>query len=255
MMGEAQNSAREGLTQTEADGHRRHGFAGPFTLCSPKEARERAESVRRQVLTRPGPASHRVPGMSRHFDDRTTHELCTHPAILDRVTSIYGPDILLWRSNYFLKEPSGTKIPWHQDDHYWPIYPRITVTAWIALDAANLENGCVQVIPGSHKTPIPVRPVRKQRYGFGEVALVSREDQAKAVPILCRAGEFFLFAERLLHGSRPNLTDRPRLGLAARFTIPSVKVYSDEHFDPNVVLLVRGEDRCGFNVIGHGPDG
>ena len=46
----------------------------------------------------------------------------------------------------------GMEVPWHQDGQYWPIRPLATCTAWIALDDSTPENGCLKIIPGSHKS-------------------------------------------------------------------------------------------------------
>src|SRR3954462_7143566 len=74
------------------------------------------------------------------------------PAIVDMVEQILGPDFALWNSSFFAKPAlTGRKTPWHQDGEYWPVRPIATCTVWIAVDDSTPENGCLQVIKGSHK--------------------------------------------------------------------------------------------------------
>ena len=82
-------------------------------------------------------------------------EYARHSPFLDMVEQLIGPDIILWGVTLFSK-PAGTglEVPWHQDGHYWPMRPRATCTLWIALDDSTSENGCMRVIPGSHRYPI-----------------------------------------------------------------------------------------------------
>ena len=83
------------------------------------------------------------------------YDLCADPAITDRVVSLLGPDIVLWSSNFWTKQPGGKEVPWHQDINYWPLDPPLNVTAWLAIDEATVENSCVRIIPGSHKKMLP----------------------------------------------------------------------------------------------------
>src|SRR5687768_5528916 len=75
------------------------------------------------------------------------------PEILDMVGQLIGEDIALWNASFFAKPARvGTRTPWHQDGEYWPIRPLATCTVWIAVDASTTENGCLRVIPGSHRS-------------------------------------------------------------------------------------------------------
>ena len=75
------------------------------------------------------------------------------PEILDMVAQVIGDDIALWNSSFFAKPARvGNKTPWHQDGEYWPIRPLATCTVWIAIDASTTKNGCLRVIPGSHRS-------------------------------------------------------------------------------------------------------
>ena len=89
-----------------------------------------------------------------HFQDRRLLDFLLAPQVLDLVECIVGPDILLWSSHFISKDPlTGRATPWHEDSAYWmgrlDRYDKI-VTVWLALDDVDRDNGCMQVIPGSH---------------------------------------------------------------------------------------------------------
>src|ERR1044071_1693964 len=72
------------------------------------------------------------------------YDLATEPSILDAVESILGPDLLIWDSRWFVKQPGDlTYISWHQDGTYWALDPPLACTAWIALSTSNAGNGAM----------------------------------------------------------------------------------------------------------------
>jgi ectoine hydroxylase-related dioxygenase (phytanoyl-CoA dioxygenase family) len=236
--------SREDIQQFHQD-----GYLSPFTLCTP----EKMDDIRPQVekvLATDSPHSWRE--QSRHLDSRIIYDLCAHPAIVQRMACIYGPDLVIWRSNFFVKNPGDKAIPWHQDRNYWPIEPPINITAWIAIDEARVENSCLQIIPGSHKLVVPHIKATEDM-GFNEMADTEYIDTSKAVNLELKPGQFFLFNERLVHYSAPNTSDKRRMGLAVRVTIPIVKVDHDELFKGHKVLQLCGTDPMGFNEVGEPP--
>ena len=234
------------LSREQVERYHGDGYLGPFTLCSPAEMAAIRERIDNEVIG----TWNEWPGaqyQTRHLDCRVVYELCAHAAILDRVACILGPDLVLWQSNFFMKEPGEKEYPWHQDANYWPIEPPINVSAWIAIDPATVENGCVQVIPGSHRKHVPHIPA-DAAHQFPEQADPEFVDADKAVYMELEAGQFFLFSERMLHHSDANRSDRPRTGLAVRLTVPIVRCY---HEHP--MIVVRGSDRMGFNRMAEPP--
>src|SRR5262249_54744974 len=162
-----------------------------------------------RVLTTPTPYSgynHRV----RHVDSRTVYQLCTAPAIIKRLIPLYGPDLLLWYSVIFDKPPARPDAqemyPWHQDKNNWDLEPMLNLTAWLALTPATVENGCVEVIPGSHLAAVPMMQDNDPRYSahaWGRACDPARIDESKARPMVLQPGQFFLFNERTVHRSGP----------------------------------------------------
>ena len=73
-----------------------------------------------RVLETDPPVSHNR-FHNRHLDSRAVYDLATDPAIVGRMAALYGPDLLVWRTNFFVKNQGSKAIPWHQDFHYCPL--------------------------------------------------------------------------------------------------------------------------------------
>lgn len=226
------------------------GYLGPFRICPPEQMAVSCDRIEREVLTTDGPNKNsRL--HARHLDCRVVFDLCTSAAILDRVASVLGADLVLWSSNFFNKNPGDGESPWHQDINYWPIDPPVNVSAWIAIDDVTVENSCVRLIPGSHRKLVPhVLTASESLFaGLGEKADPAFVDASKAINMELKPGEFFLFSERLLHQSEPNRSNKRRMGLSIRLTVPFVKIYHGQPplFPGHKVIVVRGEDKLGLN--------
>jgi len=190
----------------------------------------------------------------------------THPQLLDLVEPLIGPDIILWASAVFCKPATtGLEVPWHQDGQYWPIRPRATVTAWIALDDVDRGNGCMRVIPGSHRMGEFSHAVSdREDLVLNNVLDDPRIDLASARDIELEAGQVSLHDVELVHGSQPNTSGRRRAGFAVRY-MPATSLYDRTinpgqasatvplEFAQRPIWLVRGQDRHGGNdfTIGH----
>lgn len=240
------------------------GFIGPFTMCSPEEMAVIRERVENEVLTATDTISPDA-RKDRYLDSRLVYELCTHPAIRERMVSLYGPDLLLFASSLFVKEPNYPEFPWHCDGPYWPMQPKVGVTAWLAIDEATMDNGCVSFIPGSHVEELRHTPFGydrmsdvKRRMGKvviqGRKADVSRLDPSTAVHMVVKPGQFFLFAHNTVHCARPNRTTGRRTGLAIRVTVPQVRIRSDKVYPGHKSILIDGDDRFGWNELTSPPE-
>ena len=202
-----------------------------------------AAQIERILNTDPQDHKNRV--HNRHLDDQLIHQLSTDPQIVKRMTCLYGHDLLLWRTNFFVKESGAKEIPWHQDFNYWPLEPPIIVSAWIAIDPSTVENGCLQIIPGSHRRVIP-HVESTPEVQFNRMGDPDYIDLSEIVTLEMEPGQFILFNERTLHQSDPNHSNRRRIGLAVRVIIPIVKVLdwdSPEH----MLITISGKDRLGIN--------
>lgn len=182
------------------------------------------------------------------------------PAILDMVCQVLGDDVALWNISFFAKPARvGTKTPWHQDGEYWPIRPLATCTVWIAVDASTPENGCLRVIPGSHRSQQLAQHEENNAPGLALNLELERSqfDESQAEDIILEPGQVSLHDVYLYHGSEANTSDKPRRGMTLRF-MPTTSVY--EHDRPTrfkregvlemsqrTVYLMRGIDRSGKN--------
>lgn len=237
--------------QREAVGRfHRDGYLGPYTLRTPDEMARIREYFERTVLPGPGPNG-KNPLQCRHLDDRTVYDLISDPEIMSRLRLLVGDDIVVWATYFFNKEPGGVEIPWHQDANYWPIEPPLNVSIWMAIDEVTAENSCVQLVPGSHRQVIPHVPSR-EGMAFRQEADPDHVDTEAAVDMELAPGQFFIFNERLLHHSHANRSDRRRLGLSARYTVPFVELLDQESpplFPGHRCVVVSGEDRLGLNRV------
>ena len=238
------------LTDTDVAFFNANGYVGPFTLCPSEEMAVLRERIDREVLASNPP--HNIREQSRHLDCRIVYDLCSHPAIVDRMIAILGPDLVLWRSNFFTKEPGGLEIPWHQDFGFWPIDPAINVSAWLAIDEATPENSCVQIIPGSHKEQYPLVKALPGML-FNQMTDPSYVDLDKCLDMPLKPGEFFLFNECTLHHSNANRSSKRRMGLAVRMTVPRVRIDHDAIFAGHRAIQLCGCDEFRINRMTSPP--
>jgi len=242
-------------TAFSLDQLREDGYTGPMSLLSPEEAaagRRAYFAAIGQSEESPGPTRERPGGFNLRY--RWAHELATNEKVFDYVEMALGPDIVLWATVFWYKEPHNTKyIPWHQDASYWPMEPRINLTAWIALGPTFPENGCLRLIPGSHKEWLDdeYQPLDKDS-GFSRGLTPEQVDESRAVDMTMQPGDVVFFSEATLHGSNANRSDVPRLGFSLRFTTPEVKFDLEGLKEQRIdyltgTILVRGEDRYHYN--------
>jgi len=230
----------------EMNQFRQQGYLGPHTLCSPEEMLDIQPEIEKILETDAPDHKSNSRFHNRHLDFPLVYNLATHPSILERMTSLYGPDLLLWRTHFFVKEPGAKEIPWHQDFNTLPIEPPIIISAWIAVDSVTQENSCLQIVPGSHRKVIPHVKATSDM-AFGHMCDPNFIDQNNYVNLEMQPGEFVLFNERTLHHSEANRSNKRRIGLAVRVILPIVKIFrwdSPEH----KTIVIHGEDRVKFNV-------
>jgi len=171
--------------------------------------------------------------------------LVRHPRILDTVEDVIGPDILVYWSTFFIKEPGTPAFAaWHQDATYFGLTPYEHVTAWVALSDASTEAGCMDALP-SHGAP-------RQRHhaaarlensinGAGQI-IVEPLPEEEAVAMELRAGELSLHHTLCPHRSAPNRAPYRRVGLGVSYIPAHVRTTGSYRLP---ALLVRGTDRWG----------
>lgn len=190
-------------------------------------------------------------------------DLALDPQIVELVSGVIGDDVILWGCHVFCKPPeNGYETPWHQDGHYWPIRPLATCTVWVALEASDKGNGCLRVIPGSHRDKQLHDHLHEDRTDLTLQQRLARGtfDEATAVDIELQPGEMSLHDVYMIHGARPNTSSRRRTGVALRY-MPSTSVFDRTlrpvdgksgvpvDFAKRPLWLVRGVDRSGRNDL------
>ena len=229
------------LTSAAVSEYRRHGFYAPVRSLSTQEAlkyRQRLEAHEARAGA-PLQGKWRV---KTHLLFTWADELVHHPAVLDAVEDIIGPDILCWTTNFFIKEPGSPGfVSWHQDAAYWGLDPEEVVTAWIALTHSNLQSGCMKVMPGTHlESHIPhVDTFHQDNMLTRGQEIAVDVDASKAVDIILEPGEISLHDIKLVHGSEPNRSQDRRIGLAIRYLPTHVRQTKGR----DSAMLVRGVDR------------
>jgi non-heme Fe2+,alpha-ketoglutarate-dependent halogenase len=229
------------LTQAQIAAYEREGYLAPVPVMSAADARTLRATLETIEAGTGGP----LRGDLRHKAHLLfpfLAELIRHPAILDAVEDLLGPDLLCWNTNFFIKEAETPSfVSWHQDSTYWGLSAPDVCTAWVALTLSNLDNGAMAVIPKSHTIDqIPHRDTfdRHNLLTRGQEVAVE-VDEKEAMPLVLLPGEMSLHHVRLVHGSPPNPSPDRRIGFAIRY-IPT-RIHQLEGEDS--ATLVRGADR------------
>jgi ectoine hydroxylase-related dioxygenase (phytanoyl-CoA dioxygenase family) len=169
-------------------------------------------------------------------------EIVHHPAILDAVEDLIGPNIRLYHLSVWPKNARDSAyVGWHQDATYFGLQPEVQVTAWIALTNASVEAGCMEVIPGSHKLGQlhHGRSDTKNNLLSRGQTITAEFDRASTAFMPVEAGQFSLHHTLLVHNSRPNMTDDRRIGLGISYIPTHVRCTSTTR---QTAMLVRGVD-------------
>jgi hypothetical protein len=232
------------LTAEQIAAYRRDGFVHPLPcLTTAETARYRAaiEGWERDS----GEKATLIIRNKGHLKLRCLYDLVHDARILDAVESVIGPDILCWSSSLFAKDAGDPGyVAWHQDSYYWHLEPDDVCSAWIAFAPSTLENGAMQVIPGSHRAA--QFPHARSAPGSANMLFTHEEiavevDPRAAVPLLLEEGEMSLHHVKIVHGSEPNRSAARRYGYAIRFVAAHVR---HGGYMPTATL-VRGRDRFG----------
>ncbi len=292
------------------------GYLGPFTLMSQEEAQDLKAHIIDLAQNRPSSiyswdagdfelelnngenstpesiASNKQVAMmkmnwrDRYLDDFRLQDLFKDPEITERCAQLLGPNLMLWRTQFFPKSTTNCGTPWHQATTYLsdnmresvllPKKPEelFQVTIWLALTDVTPETGAMIVVPGSHLGVYPItagdfdeKNSKKEvdRLGTITVSLEYSIDPDKVKCIEMKAGQFFIFSERLVHGSLANIASETRWAMNGRIVKPDTRIYSKKmlreghsyriqnvsllKLDKWKAMIIRGEDPFGYNRV------
>ena len=262
------------LSSDEIDRYRDEGWVVPRFRLPPAHVAAMTAALEQLLRDNPGVRPEKL--VSAHVEgdngegvrgSRAFLDLARDPEIVELVSGVLGDDVILWGCHVFCKPAGeGYETPWHQDGHYWPIRPLANCTVWVALEDSSVDNGCLRVIPGSHRSRELHEHLHEDR---SDLTLNQRLaegtfDKAAAVDIELEPGEMSLHDVYMIHGARENTSSRRRTGVALRY-LPTTSVFERDlrpadgktglavDFARRPLWLVRGVDRSGRNdlVMGH----
>ena len=232
------------LTNAEVDRYHTEGFLAPVPVLTPDEVR-RFRAGLEDFEERSGHALDFPERSKSHLLFDWADAIVHHPAVLDAVEDLIGPDILCYHLTMHIKEP-GTDaiIVWHQDDDYFHLAPAEHVTAWVALSDATEEAGCMRMVPGAYREgllphiedPQPNHLIRRGKGIHGRFA----DDDGVPVPV--PAGSMSLHHTHTPHSSGPNRGADRRIGVGVSYIPASVAPLTRP---VSSALLVRGQDHYG----------
>ncbi|MCO6489996.1 MAG: phytanoyl-CoA dioxygenase family protein [Phaeodactylibacter sp.] len=263
-----------GITEQQVNFYKEQGFLIGRGLLSPGEiATLRAEAVeifkgnRGEVegIVPPDAQADASQILSRytaiHFPHKISpviREALAHPAITGVLQATVSPNVKCMQSMLFVKAPGKPGQAWHQDEYYIPTRDRSLIGAWIAIDDADLENGCLWIIPGSHcEGYIRNRvPYDGNQYGDTDTCVLAPYSEADAVPVEVPSGSIVFFNGYLLHRSLANKSrDRFRMALVNHYMSAESMLPWDQdgslepREDMRDIIMVAGEDPYAYKGV------
>ena len=191
-----------------------------------------------------------------HLKDPRLFDFLLAPEVLDVVECIIGPNIGLWSSHFICKEPrTGKKTPWHEDSAYWEgRFDRFDgiVTIWLAIDDAFKENGCMGVLPGSHKNGFSEYEElgSDHRIFNREIRNADTINEDDVVWFELKQGTYSLHDSRIIHGAHANMSNFRRTGYTMRYFNTDL-VLNRSHPDnvAHKIYHCRGENKGNNPLI------
>jgi non-haem Fe2+, alpha-ketoglutarate-dependent halogenase len=240
------------LTREQIDSYRYNGFLFPIPALTPEEIVTCLAGLERLETELGSPVAAADVKWRSHAYAHSPwfNTLIRHPKILDAIEDVIGPNILVWTSTFFIKEPhSPTFAAWHQDGSYFGLEPHEQVCAWVALTDASREAGCMEHLSGRgaarqlHHSPLGLA----NSINRAGQTIMESFDETGPVAMSLQAGEFSLHHEFSVHRSAPNNASHRRVGIGLNYVPTHVRVDSPVRL---CAMLVRGEDTHGhFDLI------
>jgi non-haem Fe2+, alpha-ketoglutarate-dependent halogenase len=239
----------------------RDGFLGPIKLYDPDEATAMIREIRIQNQDRSHALYANSVNYDRHFDIPALSRHISHPTITKYLQAIFGPDVLLWRTEFFPKFPGSKGTEWHQVRDYsyangkpqivpteseWNAF--IDITVWTTFTPATRATGCMRFLRGSHNTwyfderkmtqrgrgmEYDVNQTETQFFGYDfsdfKIDAAWEPPAEDVVELEMQPGEAVIFTANCVHGSLPNTTEREtRFAIAGRYVPTHVRVYPEQ---------------------------
>jgi non-haem Fe2+, alpha-ketoglutarate-dependent halogenase len=234
------------LTQAQVGKWRQDGFLSPFALLDAEQLQVCRYGLQRFEDWLGGPVNgvaemkwRTMPYLVLPWAAR----LAQDPRILDAVEDLLGPDLLIYTSTFFIKEPrSPTIAAWHQDSTYYGLEPKEEVTVWIALTDASQAAGCMEALSfkGEPRQLRHAARVVENSVNRASQKIVEPLDDSAPVAMPLAAGSYSLHHGLCPHRSGPNGADHRRIGLGLNYIPTHVRPAGSVK---PAAMLVRGVDR------------
>ena len=239
------------LTTEQLDYYKNKGYISPVYALTSTEAKEIRDEI--EKIEKNWPKA--LEGINRnyvHLISPVFNKVCLNKNILDAVESIIGKNILICGTTLFIKNPKEKGfVSFHQDAKYIGLEPHNWVTVWVAITDANEKNGCMRMLPGSHKENL-----KHHEENFDENNLLTRGQTIKNVsldktePVILKAGQMSLHHPKIVHGSSLNHSDDRRIGFVIQSYIGS---NVDQVLGKMYVQKARGEDKYKYHEYSNIP--
>ena len=229
------------LTKEQIEQYHDEGFIAPVRVISENEAL----SIKNQLEQVEADFPDEINAQSRnnlHLSFAFLDALAHNTIIVDAMEDLIGPDIALWASVMFIKEPSSKQyVSWHQDATYMGLDSIDFPTPWIALSPSNRDTGCMTMISGSHHSEIQIH---KDTFAENNILtrgqVIPEVDKSKAIDLILEPGEMSIHHGAIIHGSQPNNSDQRRSGFSLQsYVPPSIK----QVVGRNIWTHIRGKKR------------
>ncbi|NGP46027.1 phytanoyl-CoA dioxygenase family protein [Bacillaceae bacterium SIJ1] len=171
-----------------------------------------------------------------HYHDAAFTKALVHPNMVAVLRQLIGPNVQLHHSKMLVKPPeNGAAFPMHQDEPYFPHEKHTMMAASVHLDDADEENGCLHVVPESHKSG-PLPHVGRHYLNHKEYPI------SMGTPCPAQAGDVLFFNYLTIHGSDANRSDRTRRNVLFQYRDPADPPVKDVHVNWGQGLMVCGEN-------------
>lgn len=241
------------LTKQQVSLFKKNGCISPLNMIPKIQASEFRKRFEYAEESRGG----KLKGMELHKSYlflTFLNEIARYPKILDAVEDLIGPDILVFSSSLFIKEPKNEQfISWHQDSTYWHFDPPEILTCWVALTPCHQANGCMKIAIGSHlwgQVDHDERSEENNMLSRNQEISSKLIDKVPTQDIILQPGQVSFHHLFSAHASGPNYSNDRRIGFAIRYMATSVRQKAGPKL---TAMLVRGVDNYGYYEPENGP--
>jgi non-haem Fe2+, alpha-ketoglutarate-dependent halogenase len=203
------------LTEKQLADYEDLGFVHAIPILSESEVRDYTAEVE-ATCQAIGDRVTRLDGAHVYF--RWAWDLSTHPRVLNCMEQLLGPNILLKSTRLFYKHGrSASFVGWHQDGITERLKDAQVPAIWLGLTAASVENGCLRVVPRSHRLGLVPHASLPDSDNLTAQGVTAQAQIDSPLDVVMRPGEMVLLHPLVLHSSNPNRSVGPRIGFSATY--------------------------------------